>query len=828
MNTAFWAPYISDSAVRAICWTLIHSLWIGMITALLAGIIISLTRKSAAAFRYRLLCAVLVLFAVSIGITYVIEANSTTPITVTKDHANVFINVINATPYNAPAAPASQSLLDRSKEFLNQNMSIIFMVWLLFFLLKSLKMVSGLLYIQRIRTYKTHAVTEELKHKIEQFSDQIGIRRAVRLVQSELVKVPVAVGWLKPMILLPLGIAFQMTPEQLDGILWHELAHIHRRDYLVNILQGLVETVFFFNPGLLWLSSLIRTEREACCDDMVLSRMNHKANYLEALLSFGYGEFSQARYAMSIGSGNQLRDRLKRMISQENKRLSVAEKSVLAVGLMLLLMLNVMPKASAIAGRMHISFKKAALRSANHDSSEKEQVEVARLIAYHPKADTNKLRGRDTTITFTSVLFKNSDADPANNDISAMDTKGNTYHFVLADNKIIAMEINGVKVDDDKRASYDYMVAYIERELAEKKRVRLEDRARFQSMSPTERLEVMKQQRTSDSMKAMRHVEAKYSADQMPQAKFMKMQQRMHYDSLNYGAELKRMEDIIADLVHDKVILNADAVTWFGLSNTEFIVNGQKQPDEMQRRYKAKYGVHEGWGLYYGPVQMTGRGVFIDLTAMGPDRMPKPPRPPRPQKPMPPYTGSLQGLSDTNTRKYQMLMEKQKRFMAEQDGQRQEIERQQQIQIAEQARGLKELTQKQQNYVAEQDADRQKLQQQALLARQIERMKWLKRDIDLQPAISGVIADLVSANVISDKSELSSFSLTNKALIVNGKKQAEDIHEKLKSKYLDLSAYPGNGDGMDWNRIKDDPNFGLHFDTSGGEGLGIMGKRYSQ
>ena len=205
----------------------------------------------------------------------------------------------------------NQSLLNSLQAFLNQNMGIVFLAWLLFFVLKSLKMISGLLYIQRIRNYKIHAVTEELKHRIEHFSSQIGITRVVRLVQSELAKVPVAMGWLKPMILLPLGITFQLTPEQLDGILWHELAHIRRRDYLVNILQGLVETVFFFNPGLLWLSSLIRTEREACCDDMVLSRMNRKANYLEALLSFGYGEFDQARFAMSIGSGNQLRDRLK-------------------------------------------------------------------------------------------------------------------------------------------------------------------------------------------------------------------------------------------------------------------------------------------------------------------------------------------------------------------------------------------------------------------------------------------------------------------------------------------------------------------------------------
>ncbi len=254
------------------------------------------------------------------------------------------------------AAAQSQNIIDRSREFLNQNMNIIFLVWLLFFVLKSLKMVSGLVYIQRIRNHKIHAVTEELKHKIEQLSSQIGIRQTVRLVQSELVKVPVAVGWLKPMILLPLGIAMQLTPEQLDGILWHELAHICRRDYLVNILQGLVETVFFFNPGLLWLSSLIRAEREACCDDIVLSRMNRKANYLEALLSFGYGEFKQAGLAMSIGSGNQLRDRLKRMINEENKRLSVAEKSVLAVGLVVLSAFTTISKDNPIVKHLTVKF----------------------------------------------------------------------------------------------------------------------------------------------------------------------------------------------------------------------------------------------------------------------------------------------------------------------------------------------------------------------------------------------------------------------------------------------------------------------------------------
>ncbi|HZY35517.1 MAG TPA: M56 family metallopeptidase [Mucilaginibacter sp.] len=825
METSFWAPYIPDGTVRAICWTLIHSLWIGLVIALLCGMTIAATRKSAAVIRYRLLCGLLVLFVFSVALTFGFELRSNNVPPLPPPPPVIIIAAPHTSAPQQVAMVLDRGIVDRAKEFLNQNMNIIFLVWLLFFMLKSLKMVSGLLYIQRIRHYKTSDVPEELKRRIEHLSSQIGIRRVVRLVQSELVKVPVAVGWLKPMILLPVGIVFQLTPEQLDGILWHELAHIHRRDYLVNILQGIVETVFFFNPGLLWLSSLIRTEREACCDDMVLSRMNRKANYLEALLSFGYGEFSQARYAMSIGSGNQLRDRLKRIISQENKRLSVAEKSVLAIGLVLLTAFTTVSKDNPIIRHLTIKYKNQSGKVITKKMTEITTVSMEALPAGQQLKDSKPATYRkdtiltDTAIRFTSVLFKNSDADPANNDINAMDNKGNKYHFVLKGNKIIAMEINDVKVDDSKLSSYDYMVAVIDRELAEKKRVREGLMAKLKASEPTARLEMIKLQLLKDSLKAMRlPASTKYSSDAEPGPKMMKamkIQKRMHDDSLGYAAELKRMQDIIADLVRDKVVANAADVKWFGLSNTEFIVNGQKQPDEMQQRYKAKYGVHQDYGLYYGPVQMYGKGVFIDFSNPPPPPPPPPGRPAKPAKPGPKYMGAVMPNSrDSIVWKQQQLIKQQAHFAAYQDEKR------------------AQLIQQQQAFAAEQNEKRAQIlqQQQALLAGQSEKARqlWLKYDIDLQPAISGVIADLVSANVVSDKSQLSSFSLTNKALIVNGKKQAEDIHETLKSKYLERSAYPGNFDGMDWNRIKDDPNFGLLFDTNGGQGLGIIGKRYSQ
>ena len=408
--------------------------------------------------RYRLLCGLLVLFVASMLVVFGIELRSNLVPSLPGSPV-IVVTVVNPSAAQQVASVLNRGVFDRAMAFLNQNMNIIFIAWLLFFILKSLKMVSGLLYIHRIRNFKTQTVSEELKHRIELFSSQIGIRRAVRLVQSELVKVPVAVGWLKPMILLPVGIVFQLTPEQLDGILWHELAHISRRDYLVNILQGIVETVFFFNPGLLWLSSLIRTEREACCDDMVLSRMSQKANYLEALLSFGYGEFSQARYAMSIGSGNQLRDRLKRMISRENRRLGVVEKVVLITGIVVL---------SAFAGLTKVNKKyirpltDAATEKAAPCSNKMRPADgVQNLRKVTPGADEINNKA-DTSVHLFDRQYEWNRSEPGiTYYVSAEDAAGTKYRFTVTRFKLVALTVNGNDIQKRNLYKYAYLLKHV-------------------------------------------------------------------------------------------------------------------------------------------------------------------------------------------------------------------------------------------------------------------------------------------------------------------------------------------------------------------------------
>ena len=110
-----------------------------------------------------------------------------------------------------------------------------------------------------------------------------GLRRAVAIVESGAVAVPTLVGWVKPVVLLPAAALSGLSPEQLQAILAHELAHVRRHDYLVNLLQSMVETLLFYHPAMWWVSAQVRAEREHCCDDLAVEVCGDRLVYVTAL-----------------------------------------------------------------------------------------------------------------------------------------------------------------------------------------------------------------------------------------------------------------------------------------------------------------------------------------------------------------------------------------------------------------------------------------------------------------------------------------------------------------------------------------------------------------
>src|SRR5690606_25165454 len=110
-------------------------------------------------------------------------------------------------------------------------------------------------------------------------SARLKLRVPVRLLESVRIDTPVAIGWLRPVILLPAAAVTGLTPAQLEAVLAHELAHVRRHDFVVNVVQRCVESLLFYHPAVWWLSANIRADREECCDDVALESCRNAITY---------------------------------------------------------------------------------------------------------------------------------------------------------------------------------------------------------------------------------------------------------------------------------------------------------------------------------------------------------------------------------------------------------------------------------------------------------------------------------------------------------------------------------------------------------------------
>ncbi len=185
-------------------------------------------------------------------------------------------------------------------------------------------------------------VPGDVESALQSVADRLGVRRAVSILQSTLVQVPVVVGYLRPAILLPVGVLAELPPSQLEAIIAHELAHVRRHDFLVNLLQTLVETVFFFHPVVWWMSRQVRNERENCCDDMAVAALGDRAAYSRALLAIE--ELRGPSLGLAVGAADgSLLSRVRRLLLKDRDRRvpRLAATGGIAAGLALLLLAGV-------------------------------------------------------------------------------------------------------------------------------------------------------------------------------------------------------------------------------------------------------------------------------------------------------------------------------------------------------------------------------------------------------------------------------------------------------------------------------------------------------
>ena len=313
-------------AAEAVAWTLFHSLWQGLIAALFAALIMTVTRRSPASVRYNLLTGLMLLLTLTLGSTFVYECQYPA-VARNASPANTSVVIVAvkgilhpAVIHTAERQPLSNTII----AFLSRNSSLIAAIWLFILSVKMSKMLFVLGFTRHIMKRKTHRPSMYWQDRLAQLCRDWQIDKPVNLLESTFIKLPVVYGQLKPVILVPLGFLTQLPPAEIESILLHELAHIRRSDYLVNLLQSLMEAIFFFNPGLLWISSLIRDERENCCDDLAIGRLKDSRQYVESLIRFRERSiYTQPVAAVGFaGRKNSFINRISRIVDKKNNTLS--------------------------------------------------------------------------------------------------------------------------------------------------------------------------------------------------------------------------------------------------------------------------------------------------------------------------------------------------------------------------------------------------------------------------------------------------------------------------------------------------------------------------
>lgn len=335
--------------LRAVGFMLLHSLWQGVALALAVALLLRLLQRQAALVRYRLAAIALLtlvgLAVVTFGYYYVQEpapvAASQPAVVVPAAYPTPLVTTPETAAISANPTTAWRPLLAATTSYLERHLVVLVGLWLLGFVVMAVRLLAAFAYVRRLRGQQVSAVPVAWQQCLARLVARAGLRRRVQLLASSLVSSPLVIGHLKPVILLPLGVLNGLTPAELEMILAHELAHIMRKDYLFNFGQAVAEVIFFYHPGVWFLSAVLHTERENCCDDLATQLGGSPRQLAHALASLAeLTYFAPApRLALALaGHGDSLLSRVQRLARPRPARatgLWPASCALLGVGLLL-------------------------------------------------------------------------------------------------------------------------------------------------------------------------------------------------------------------------------------------------------------------------------------------------------------------------------------------------------------------------------------------------------------------------------------------------------------------------------------------------------------
>jgi beta-lactamase regulating signal transducer with metallopeptidase domain len=311
----------TSPVMQMVGWVLLHSLWQGLILAILLKSALCLFRKTSTNARY-LISGVTLLLMMILPILTVLWSSSKLSnfnfgktgfhFTESNEKTNTFPSTITKTDVAEEKSPYLVWMYKAEKQFLPW----LVLLWQIGVFISFLRLLRAWGYTQRLKRNKKHLVLEQFKPTVQKLCKQLRISKPVILLESSLVEVPTVIGWIKPVILFPPCAITGLTIKQFELILIHELAHIRRHDYLVNLFQTIIEMFLFYHPAVWWVSKQIRNEREIACDDLAVNSCGHPLDYARALVVLEDIRKDTSSLAMAASSGS-LTKRIHRVVEAD-------------------------------------------------------------------------------------------------------------------------------------------------------------------------------------------------------------------------------------------------------------------------------------------------------------------------------------------------------------------------------------------------------------------------------------------------------------------------------------------------------------------------------
>ena len=265
---------VDHPQARTLAWTLVHFLWQGAAIGLLVWAVGRFGRLSASS-RYLVGVGALATMFLAPFLTFAaLSRQGTVPSFSSASSREIVGDSLAGSPGEISAVAALATVPNvpglAFEDVARYGPGTVLVLWSLGVCALALRLAGGWALTLRLSRRGTKPVAPDIAVIARRVAARLALSRIVQCFESAAVAVPVTVGWVKPVILFPASAMSGLSLAQIEALLAHELAHVRRNDYLVNLLQSAVETLLFYHPAVWWVSRRVRIDREHCCDDIAV------------------------------------------------------------------------------------------------------------------------------------------------------------------------------------------------------------------------------------------------------------------------------------------------------------------------------------------------------------------------------------------------------------------------------------------------------------------------------------------------------------------------------------------------------------------------------